>query len=71
MQPEYITAGIAGASLLASIYQHFRVSGLPSKIKSEIKADATLAAARLMADALLAAAKIKADAVVAKGESSV
>lgn len=68
MQPEYVTAGIAGISLLVSVYQHLRVNSLPNKIKSEIKSDATLAAARLLADALLASAKIKAEAAVAKAE---
>ena len=43
--------------------QHFRMSALPDKIKAEIKADATLAAALVLADALVAAAKIKADAL--------
>jgi len=63
MYPELTVAGIA---LATAIVQHFRVSALPSKIKAEIKAEATLAAALLLAEALVASAKIKADANVAK-----
>lgn len=65
---DYINAIIAGTSviaLLVSIYQHMRVTAMPSKIKAEIQADALKAAALMLADSVLAAAKIKADAVVA------
>jgi hypothetical protein len=53
----------AGVALATAIMQHFRMTALPDKIKAEIKADATLAAALVLADALVAAAKIKADAL--------
>jgi hypothetical protein len=58
-----ITGGTALVALATAIIQHFRMSQLPDKIKAEIKADATLAAALVLADALVAAAKIKADAL--------
>jgi hypothetical protein len=54
-------------ALGTAIVQHFRMSAMPEKIKAEIKADATLAAALVLADALVAAAKIKADANALKG----
>jgi hypothetical protein len=57
------TAATAVVALVTAIIQHFRMSALPTKIKAEIKADATLAAALVLADALVAAAKIKADAL--------
>jgi len=62
----YAELGVAGLALATALVQHFRVNALPAKIKTEIKAEATLAAALLIADALVASAKIKADANVAK-----
>jgi hypothetical protein len=64
MTNETIVALITSATALATaIIQHFRMSAMPDKIKAEIKADATLAAALVLAEALVAAAKIKADAL--------
>jgi uncharacterized membrane protein YjfL (UPF0719 family) len=57
----------AVVALITAIIQHFRMTALPEKIKAEIKAEATLAAALVLADALVAAAKIKADANALKG----
>jgi hypothetical protein len=48
--------------LATAVIQHFKIRALPEKLKAEIKADATLAAALVLADALVAAAKIKAEA---------
>jgi hypothetical protein len=62
---ESITAVTAIAALLVSIYQHLRVTAMPSKIKAEIQADALKAAAMLLAESVLAAANIKAAAIVA------
>lgn len=61
------TGATAVVALITAIVQHIRMSALPEKIKAEIKADATLAAALVLADALVAAAKIKADANALKG----
>jgi hypothetical protein len=44
----------------------YRMSSLSMKVKAEVKAEATLAAAVVLADALVAAARIKSEAVVAK-----
>jgi hypothetical protein len=52
-------------ALATAVYQHFRVSAMPEKIKAEIQADALKAAAMLLAESVLAAAEIKAKAVVA------
>ena len=61
------TGATAIVALITAIVQHFRMAALPEKIKAEIKADATLAAALVLADALVAAAKIKAEANALKG----
>jgi hypothetical protein len=60
-----ISLTTAAIALATAIYQHFRLSAMPEKIKAEIQADALKAAAVLLADSLLAAANIKAAAVVA------
>jgi hypothetical protein len=66
MTPEtYASLATAVVALATAIYQHFRVSAMPERIKAEIQADALKAAAVLLADSLLAAANIKAAAVVA------
>jgi hypothetical protein len=62
----YVELGVAGLALVTAIVQHFRVSAIPAKIKAEIKADATLAAATIIADALVASARLKAEALLAK-----
>jgi hypothetical protein len=62
---ELITAITAVIALAVSIYQHMRVTAIPSKIKAEIQADALKAAALMLAESVLAAAGIKADAKVA------
>ena len=66
MTPEtYASLATALVALATAIYQHFRISGMPEKLKAEIQADALKAAALMLADSVLAAAKIKADATVA------
>jgi hypothetical protein len=66
MAPEiYIPLATSIIALVASIYQHIRVSALPEKLKAEIQAEALKAAAMLLADSVLAAAGIKASALVA------
>jgi hypothetical protein len=68
MTYDTLIAGVtAVVALITTIVQHFRMSAMPEKIKAEIKADATLAAALVLADALVAAAKIKAEANALKG----
>jgi hypothetical protein len=53
-----VTAGVSWAET------RYRMKDLSAKVKAEVKADATLAAALVLADALVAAAKIKAEAKV-------
>jgi uncharacterized membrane protein YjfL (UPF0719 family) len=68
MTYDTLIAGVtAVVALITTIVQHFRMSAMPEKIKAEIKADATLAAALVLADALVAAAKIKAEANALRG----
>jgi hypothetical protein len=64
---QLILASLAFAAAVVSwLETRYRMASLSVKVKAEVKADATLAAALVLADALVAAAKIKADAVVAK-----
>jgi hypothetical protein len=63
---DYIGLGVAGLAFATAVVQHFRVSAMPNKIKAEIKADATLAAATIIADSLVAAARLKAEARLAR-----
>lgn len=68
---------LAAIALVTAILNHFRVTGVAEQIKkdlqteldafkTELKADATLAAASVLADALVAGAKLKSDAKLAK-----
>jgi hypothetical protein len=67
MNPEIIIGVIALATaVIGYLETRYRMSTLSIKVKAEVKADATLAAALVLADALVAAAKIKADAQAAK-----
>jgi len=69
MHTELIVGVLAlAAAVIGYLETRFRMNGLSTSVKAEVKADATLAAALVLADALVAAAKIKAEAQIqAKG----
>lgn len=63
MNSEIVIGALALAvAVVGYLETRFRMNSLSVKVKAEVKADATLAAALVLADALVAAAKIKAEA---------
>lgn len=64
---QLIISGLALATAIVAWFEtRVRMRGLSVKVRAEVKAEATLAAAVVLADALVAAAKIKADAKAAQ-----
>lgn len=62
-----VIGGLALATAVVGYAEtRYRMGLLSTKVKAEVKAEATLAAALVLADALVAAARIKSAAVVAK-----
>ena len=67
MSTEIIVSGLGlAAAVTGYLETRYRMNSLSTKVKAEVKAEATLAAAVVLADALVAAARIKSEAVAAK-----